>query len=494
MVLTIKKDGLQKDFETMLGYKNRMTGAPEQKAFIDYIKQRIEEMGYKYYTDPFFFTRWEPTDWHIQVLEGNSKVDIPVSSPFPYSGQTDESGIEEELVYVDKVLDYTKLKGKIAVIRVKNVRAPAIIAMDKRSAWPEEAVLPKMYSGTTATSFVKFFYGYLAKISGAAAAILVWDDIPDDMIQGAYLPFILTYHNIPILWVNQTNGRKLIELAKRHKKANFKLTADIEKNSYTETIYAVKPGTTKANEVVIVNTHTDGPNCVEENGAPAILQLMEELKDKELERTHIFLFATGHFRLPEFMDFLGGGFQASSRWVMMHRHLWNGKHGHLKAVACLTLEHLGCLEWAETSDGGYVKTGELQPELVYTGNKFMDKLYIDEVKENRKNTRSITMKTHIITHFGEGEPFFLMGIPDIALCTAPEYLCARNPSQEIEKFDIDLMVEQTQTFANLIVKLEGVSASTIGRSQRPSFLTPPHSPSVTEDQALHTKLRKMLGI
>lgn len=86
------------------------------------------------------------------------------------------------------------------------------------------------------------------------------------------------------------------------------------------------------------------------------------------------------------------------------------------------------------------------------------------MKENRTRVRTITCKGHPILHFGEGENFFLNGIPDIALCTAPEYLCAKNPSQEIEKFDLDLMTEQTQTFLNLALKLEQYSAKEIGRS------------------------------
>ena len=34
---------------------------------------------------------------------------------------------------------------------------------------------------------------------------------------------------------------------------------------------------------VIVNTHTDGTNCVEENGPVALLQLMKNMKDTQPE-------------------------------------------------------------------------------------------------------------------------------------------------------------------------------------------------------------------
>lgn len=64
------------------------------------------------------------------------------------------------------------------------------------------------------------------------------------------------------------------------------LEAEIEERAFTESFYCIIDGKNKK-EAVIVNTHTDGTNCVEENGPIALLQLMKNLKGKELERTHI---------------------------------------------------------------------------------------------------------------------------------------------------------------------------------------------------------------
>lgn len=67
-------------------------------------------------------------------------------------------------------------------------------------------------------------------------------------------------------------------------------------------------------------------------------------------------------------------------YIAMHRELWDGKGEHMKCVANLTAEHPGCKEWRDI-DGEYKYTGRQEVELVYTGNEFMDKLYIDTVKE-----------------------------------------------------------------------------------------------------------------
>ena len=121
-------------------------------------------------------------------------------------------------------------------------------------------------------------------------------------------------------------------------------------------------------EAVIINSHTDGTNCIEENGAIAMLSLIDCLRGKKLKRTHIFVFVTGHFRLPMFKNPSGGGVQATSKWLSAHPDLWDGKGGHIKAVAGISIEHLGCMEWKDI-DGVYTETGEIETEMVYTGNK-----------------------------------------------------------------------------------------------------------------------------
>ena len=196
--------------------------------------------------------------------------------------------------------------------------------------------------------------------------------------------------------------------------------------------------------------------------------MMKALKDEELERTHVFVFTTGHFRLPSFKDISTGSFQSASRWMAMHRQLWDGKHGHLKCVANLTLEHLGCKEWREV-DGEYKYTGKPDLELVYTGNKVMDELYIDTVKE-RETVRTLTLRGHNMLHFGEGQNFFTMGVPGICMVPAPYYLCVESESHEMEKFDPELMREQTDTFMKLVYKIEKMSADELGRSDGYSFV------------------------
>lgn len=463
MEFNISRDEMLEGMHTMNSFGTRLTGSDGHTAFINWLKKEISDMGIQIFSDPFYFRRWDEKRTSIEIFDGDEKIDIPVSSAYPYSGETTADGITEELVYVKDLTDIPKTTGKIAVFEVANVNfIPSEIAFDKRSSYPEDVVLPKKYEGPVITSFVQCFYGIVSKLSKAKAVILIWKGLHDDCVKGQYLSFIMDYQKMPMLWVNETNGQRVLEAAKEHKKAKFVLEAELKENAFTESFYCILDGK-DPKENVIVNTHTDGTNCVEENGAIALLQLMKNMKDRELERTHIFVFTTGHFRLPRFEDIRTGAFQSASRWLAMHRDLWDGKGNHFKCVANLTVEHLGCKEWREV-DGEYKYTGEQEVELVYTGNKFMDKLYIDTVKE-RKNIRTMTLRGHNALHFGEGQNFFTMGIPEISLVPAPYYLCVISDTHEMEKFDIDLMTEQTETFARLIEKIEHISAKEMGRSE-----------------------------
>ena len=447
----------------------KLTGSKGQNEFIAYIKNELRQMGLDVCVDPFFFKRWEAREYALELTDEEGGVTpLHVSSVHPYSGETPEEGVTAPLLYVNKIDKMTKADGKILVIKVEDLgKIHSEVAFDKRSAFPPETTMPAFYNGPVATAMVKCLAEGILKLVKPVGAVFVWDGIPDAAVEGQYMPFIQDYLDLPVLWVNETTGKELIPAAKAGATARLKLTAEKEPYAYTETFYTILPGEIK-NECVIVNTHTDGPNAVEENGPVALLELIRNIKDTPLKRTHIFLFTTGHFRLPVFKDIRTGSFQSASRWLAMHRNLWDGRGSHLRCVANLAVEHLGCMEWT-VQDGAYIETGKPEVEMVYTGNRFMDEVYIETV-QNRDTVRSITLKGHNLLHFGEGQNFFTMGIPGVCLVPGPYYLCVESPSMEIEKFNIALMQEQTETFLQLLRRFEETETQSFGKSDDYSFV------------------------
>lgn len=453
---------LQQEVEKMNSFGVRLTGTKAQRNFIKYIKSQIHEMGLETFSDPSRFMRWEEKSKKIVINAEDGDIEVPISSAFPYSGETPAEGITAPLTLVnEKHVGYLTTAGKIAVVEVNELDfLPSEIAFDeKERSIPEGLTLPSHYNGPVATAFVNFPFLRMAKLAGAKAVICIWKGINDDCIEGQYLPFILGYQGIPAVWVNSKNGQKVIEEAKKGSTATFTLEAEIEKYAKTESFWCVLDGE-EDGESVIINTHTDGTNCIEENGPIAMLAMIKYLKDKPLKRTHIFVFVTGHFRLPNFKNIDGGGVQATSKWLMAHRSHWDGKEGHLKAVAGLSVEHLGCKMW-KTEDGEYKQTGDVETEIVYTGNQKLDDIYFDSLDERTK-VYTLTLRGHNFLHFGEGQPLFNCGIPEIALVTAPDCLCVISENDEMDKFDAELMYEQIVSFIKMALMIEELSTEEIG--------------------------------
>src|SRR5207244_2496691 len=110
--------------------------------------------------------------------------------------------------------------------------------------------------------------------AGAVAVILAWTDISDANAADQYTPFSRPPQNIPGLYVGRDTGARLRALAGAGAKATVVLEADVFPDSPTDTLIATLPGAS-ADEIIVVNTHTDGPNATEENGALGILALMK---------------------------------------------------------------------------------------------------------------------------------------------------------------------------------------------------------------------------
>ena len=92
MNFNISKEEMLKGIETMNGFGTRLTGSKGHQAFIDYLKAEITKMGIKVFSDPFYFNRWEEKKSSINIIDGEETTEIPVSSAYPYSGETDENG------------------------------------------------------------------------------------------------------------------------------------------------------------------------------------------------------------------------------------------------------------------------------------------------------------------------------------------------------------------------------------------------------------------
>ena len=442
----------------------RLTGNVAHRESIDFIESELTAIGLKVVRDRLRFARWEARACELALLAPDgSATRVEPTSCFPYSGMTPPEGVEGELVYYRwPPWSFAAAAGKIAVV---NITVPSLPRFLLRLAFRTRSRVPDTADFAAWFKSPLLAMAWLPDLAAAARAgvrgvVCVWRRCTRDNAAFQYLPFDTPLQGCPAVWVDNSTGDRLARLARQGGRARLKLEATLDRDAETDTLYAIVPGKT-AGESIIVNTHTDGPNACEENGPVGLLALARYILDPQPQRTIVFAFVTGHFQLPQ----LGNKGQATRTWLQQHPELWDGQPGHLKAVAGVTLEHLGAMEWKDDlALGRYKSTGEIELELVYTPNQNLDRIYLERRRTGALK-RTMTLRPINDIYFGEGEPLYRFGIPTISLIPFPDYLCAAAPTGYIEKLDRNLMYEQIKTFAEVLDDLDQAPAARIGEPE-----------------------------
>ncbi|HKV06183.1 MAG TPA: hypothetical protein VJO53_13890 [Candidatus Acidoferrales bacterium] len=423
----------------------KYTGNKAHQAYIDFLDSNLRASGLEVARVNYKFNRWEAHRWAIEVASGaKKKFAAPVSSYFPYSGQTPAGGVTGELVYAgtNPAFNLSAVRGKIAFVDCPIQPRPYGQWYEVWGVYPQDAMFPAENRPARAavndlTQFQK---------AGALAVILGWTDVSDDNAADQYAPFSRPLQNIPGLWVGRETGAKLRALAADGATATVTLEAEITPDSPTDTLMATLPGSSE-DEVIIVNSHTDGPNATEENGGVGILALAKyfaKIPKADRRRTLVFPLTTGHFALP-YVPSIRGVIESQSYLIK-------------KTVAALTVEHLGCLEWKDDDALNYKPTGENEWSVAITPRKSLADVMLEGVQG------SLDRKTAVVNpakggFFGEGSPLSRAGVPTIGYIPMPSYLLAGPANGCIEKLSGPLMHSQIEVFAKVIHRLDRMSAA-----------------------------------
>ena len=236
--------------------------------------------------------------------------------------------------------------------------------------------------------------------------------------------------------------------------------ADIDQVS-TSTVWALLPGARRGNadeEILVCNTHSDGPNIAEENGGVAVVDMARyfaRVPLAERRRSMVFMASTGHFG----HRFLGSG----RDWIAQHPQIM------ARTVGCLTLEHLGCREWQDVREGDalrFAPTGKpLQSQVFVTAPLFQERkpgppdpglLRIAETALSATRDRAAVLSGGAF--LGEGGGFHAAGVPTIGFLPAPQYLCAMAPDGEISKLDPAIFHDQLKLGVRCLLAMQAAAA------------------------------------
>src|SRR3989338_2715144 len=260
------RDELWRWIEGLNSFGPRLTGSEAHARSINYLATEFEALGLQVQRDAQRIQRWPARRSSLTLSDGSP---VAVAAEYPYSCMTSARGVKGELHWFDKKPgDFSAARGKIAIVPVERVDLSPLktIALSKcKSRLPDTGA--DFQSGETTPLLGPLLAAFLpqARQAGVLGVICVFEGLSDAQAQQQVLPFTTAYAGCPALWVTAHTGQRLKEAAQQGLSATLILDAVLE-DTQTDTLYAVLPGN-NARETIIINTHTDGPNACEENGA-----------------------------------------------------------------------------------------------------------------------------------------------------------------------------------------------------------------------------------
>jgi hypothetical protein len=289
-------------------------------------------------------------------------------------------------------------------------------------------------------SFIQYVLQAI-KGAGAAGVVFIMDASPENAA-GQYTPYAQPIFGIPALYVDRDAGARLRTLAAGTPRTRLTLVSRTFLNAGSDSLVGIMPGDGSTDEVLILNTHTDGQNAFEENGGIALRAMARyfaALGPAARKRTLVFSLFTGHFgpSLPQAQGFINNHPDLIAR-----------------AAASVTVEHFGSTEWLDDARGYYP-----------TGNAEVGALWHSQTAIAVPTVESVIsdgfIRTSMLRPVGDymiavGGPFHKAGVPTLSYIAGPNYLVSLAPDNHIAKLDPHFFRTELVWLADIVQRLDKV--------------------------------------
>ena len=472
---------MYRDVKRMVDLGQRYCGTPAHNAFLDWLEHGFRSAGLQMLPrDAFPFTCWLADDWSLEILEGPGKGPVRVAAYQPYSGNTPPQGVTGELVYVGAApplalsgdprdLDTLRASierfkselgdwAKAAVAGVPGGVAGKIVLADAQTLPLTENDFAPLTSyahppGRSTLGRSNFKRLALSAIppnsvfAQAGAAGYVFSlDASDAMAAGTYGPYGSAITGLPGLIVGRETGDRLRRLSQSRPKTRLTLTA-VVKPSSTDQLVGILPGDGSTDEVMILNTHTDGQNAFEENGGVGLVHLARYFarlpRSRRLKRSLVFSAVSGHFTGPALPQTRG--------FIERHPDLVE------RAAASLTIEHLGASEWLDDSRG-YHPTGRPDMFVIWHSQSGIAGPVVESMIANDLE-RSRALRPAGDYMIAVGTSFNEVGVPTVSSIVAPNYMVSWAENGHLDKFMPRRAALEVRWAADLVTRLDSIPAA-----------------------------------
>ena len=441
----------------------RATGTPAHEHYVDQLRDRLERVGVGNVAfEPVPLQRWSVRQgaWSLAVLDGPAAGPSNTASYIPYSGSTPAQGVTGELVAYDPKNPPPEgfLRGKIALFDVPSAAVPfgVFTSVGYRNYDPKGVLDPKAVYDRPWLGQQSVIDALEALGAAGAVGMVAVLDLPADAAHGTYYPYDGHIRQVPGLYVDRDAGAQLRQVATGGGHVRLTLPATVRKVT-TRNLVGVIPGA--SSELMLLHSHTDGPNAIEDNGPNAIVamsQYLARLPRRSLPRSIVVLLSSGHF--------VGGAGVES--WVARHRA------GSIRRTAgAVTLEHLGALEWTPQPTGPTRLTGDAEPGVFFCpeSSALVNPTY--RALTRAKAAPGSVLKPYIAdpkspdggTWPAEGETLWARGgIPTTNYITGPTYLLNWG-IPTVDKLDVARMRSEAVSFTQLLLELSRVPRTKLRR-------------------------------
>ncbi len=459
---------LQRWQEHMVSLGPRFTGSPAHKAWHQFIVDEFERAGLEVRRDPVPLEWWDHQKYTLTLIENGVETPVQVASYYPYSGFTSPGGITAPIVNAGIGLPTDFLNASGNIVFYEENMLPLTAALFYATASyvhdPDRTLTPLTPYKRASVSFLTpqetLSLGVAASL-GAVGAIISYDASFENA-EGQYTPFLTSpdgSQGVPALYVDRKTGDMIKQKIANGAQARLELVVEKHLDDATEDIIATLPGS-NPDEILIVNTHSDGTSAAQENGTLGVMALARYFASLPLAcraRTMIFTLNPGHFH---------SGINGDTQ-----RFIDNYPDIIARSVASLTLEHLGQTEWIDDVEDGFRPTGMVEPAAFYGSGNLMQSFIANAVIAEDLR-RTFVARPIAVIYFGVGSALNSRGVPNASFISGPNMMLAFGQNQHLDKVDYNRMSSEIRTFARLATALDSADKALLCIGMLPQSLEP----------------------
>jgi hypothetical protein len=448
----------------------RDTGGRNHTRFVNWLERRLDSVpGVRVSSVPFRFDRQEERSFSLRVRLGGRERELAAAGAVPYSKPTGRRGVSAPLVYLptETEISAANTAGRIVVRDLVAGSLPNAAfnfvtwsIFDPGGTFRPEGIYKRDWLSPQATNDMK------AADAAGAAGLLFVHEFPRGQIRGHYRPYDGTHWKVPALHLGVDEGERIKRAISAGTAAGARIAvrAELEPRAGVRMLIGRLAGRGKRR--VVVTTHTDGTNALEENGHSPILAIARyfaKLPRRCRPGPMEFAFTTAHFY---------------QRLGVLDRYAerLDRAYDRGEVALALVLEHLGAREWEAVPRGGGLpgltlrRTALSEPSTTFvTESPFLVDT-LSKLTVERDVRRSLFLKgtslpdnSHVPPYCsfgGEGNGYLRHLIPTVAFITSPWPLFAPGYSMS-ELMDFDLLRRQSLMFSDFLLRLRGASQEAI---------------------------------